>query len=209
MLSLHPRLTAAAALFALLAAGCSRPPLERLCTRLDAGALVVTELRGPQSGVDTFGQWLELYNHTAQPVPMVGVTLGLSHLDGSGYVELSVRARDLSVAAGGYVVLGRFLTGEEPAHVQYGYRRDFDKDLYPDAILDVLSCGQLIDRVVYRGLPSLGTFALDGATPPDAAANDAAGAWCVDATPGGPSGDGGAAQLGVPGTPGMRNRPCP
>jgi len=102
--------------------------------------------------------------------------------------------------------------------VQYGYRVDYDRDLPAEGVLEVASCGALVDRVVYRGLPSRGTLGLDGAKAPDAGANDDPAAWCVDATPpGGAPVDGGAApadlagsgsMLGIPGTPGARNRPC-
>ena len=45
-----------------LVAACTRAPLEVPCPDLRAGDLVISELRGEQSGTDTRGQWVELYN---------------------------------------------------------------------------------------------------------------------------------------------------
>ena len=67
----------------------------------------------------------------------------------------------------------------------------------------VEACGVLIDRVVWTDLPDSGTYAL-GLAPPDATGNDTAGNWCTDATD-----DTDPTTIGLPGTPGESNHPCP
>jgi hypothetical protein len=175
---------------------------------MDANDLVVSELRGAQSGPDTYGTWIELYNASDATLDLTGLAVDLVKLDGSAEARVLVRARDLTLAAGAYVVLGRAVAGDEPAHVDYGYVVDFDADLYDNAAIELWGCQELVDRIVYRSLPEQGTLALDGSVAPNAAANDEAdaddpdSAWCVDAAVG-PS-----TELGAPGTPGEANPPC-
>ena len=202
---------------ALLPSGCTRPPIERICPDLEPGAVVVSEFRGPQADTDTWGQWIELFNHSGNEASLAGVVVHLTDTQGSSPQEVFIRNRTLRVPAGGYVVLGRFPDDERPAHVQYGYRLDLDENLHVDGVIEVLSCGRLLDRVVYHDLPTRGTRAFDGAQGLDGTANDDQRAWCNDQTPpAGPAGDGGAPgsdggtpNLGIPGTPGAKNRPCP
>ena len=184
-------------------AGCERDPLELQCTPLAQGAVVITELRGAQSGADSYGQWVELLNTTAEPVAMTGGGVRLRRLDGSDELRLVVRAAEVTIPARGYLVLGRALPGQEPAHVDYGYQLDFDGNLYENAAIDVFACDVTLDQVVYRGLPSEGTYSFDGSMEPTATANDDETAWCTDATEGTDP-----TQLGLPGTPGEANRPC-
>ena len=188
--------------------GCEREPLEHDCIELNPGDLAISELRGKQTGTDTWGQWIELYNTTAGEIPLAGVTLNISKLDGSGAKDILVRDHALSVAGQDYVVLGR-QSGELPDHVDYGYEGDFSSDLYVDAIIWVYACDkeEHVDRVIYRDLPSEGTLAFDGSLPLDAVSNDNEADWCVDATEP-PASDGGTTEVGLPGTPGEVNRPC-
>ena len=72
---------------------------------------------------------------------------------------------------------------------------------YETAVIEVSSCGVLVDRVEYFTLPGTGTWSFDGAAVPDADANDDMGRWCVDDTADAVGG-------GAPGTPKERNRPC-
>jgi len=186
--------------------GCEREPLDLECTPLSAGSLVFSELRGRQTGTDTWGQWIELYNTSAGEIGLLGVTLNIRKLDGSGEREIVVRDRDVSVAGQDYIVLGR-QSGELPAHVDYGYEDDFSSDLYSDAIIQLYACEELVDQLVYRNLPSEGTLAFDGSLTLTAVSNDEESNWCVDATDPPPQ-DGGTTQVGLPGTPGEVNRPC-
>lgn len=205
----HPR---SLLLLLPLLAGCARDPIELECPLIEPGALVVTELRGAQSGTDTWGQWIELYNTTDQPLALAGVRVVMMKLDGSGRTELLVRARGTQVAAGGYFVLGRFEDSERPDHVDYGWRPDFESDLYASGLVEVWACEQQgeelayreLDELVYEGLPTAGSLAFDGALEPSADANDEESDWCIDDTayelePG---------QVGLPGTPGAANPPC-
>jgi hypothetical protein len=186
--------------------GCEREPLKLECTPLGSGDLVISELRGDQTGTDTWGQWIELYNTTTGELELLGVTLNIKKLDGSDEREIVVRDRTLHVPARGFVVLGRH-SGDLPAHMDYGYEDDFASDLYVDALLQVLACEELVDQLVYRDLPSEGTWAFDGSQTLTAVSNDDEGNWCVDATEAPPQ-DGGTTQVGLPGTPGEVNRPC-
>ncbi len=176
------------------------------CVELGSGDLVISELRGRQTGTDTWGQWIELYNTTAGEISLLGVTLNIKKLDGSDEREIVVRDRTLSVPALGLVVLGR-QAGELPDHVNYGYEDDFASDLYVDALLKVLACGEPVDQIVYRDLPTQGSWAFDGALTLTAVSNDEEENWCVDAAEAPPQ-DGGTTQVGLPGTPGEVNRPC-
>jgi hypothetical protein len=193
---------------AFLSSACEREPLDLVCTEMGVGDLAISELRGNQSGTDTWGQWIELYNPSAAEVSLRGLTLTLRQLDGTGEKSIRIRDDSLVVASGGRVVLGRFSNDDLPAHVDYGYEGDFSSDLYRDGLLQVFSCDQEIDRIVYHDLPSLGTLSFDGALALTAASNDEEADWCVDDTPA-EAGDGGTTMVGVPGTPREANRACP
>jgi hypothetical protein len=185
-------------LVALLLAACARDPLEPPCPQVSAGDLVLSEVRGAQTGsADTFGQWVEIYNASGGTVSLGGLALAMRRLDGSSEARILVRSLDDEVAAGGYAVLGRFARGGEPTHVTYGFVADYNQNLFGAAALELSACGVLIDRVVYRALPATGSLAFDGGRVPDARANDDERAWCADAS-----------GTGSPGTPLMRNTPC-
>jgi hypothetical protein len=186
--------------------GCEREPLDLECTPLGTGDLVFSELRGKQTGTDTWGQWIELYNTTAGEISLLGVTLNIRKLDGSGERDIVVRDRTVSVAGQDYIVLGRH-SDELPDHVDYGYEDDYSSDLYADAIIQLYACEVLVDQLVYHDLPSEGTLAFDGSLTLTAVSNDEESNWCVDATEP-PASDGGTTQVGLPGTPGEANRPC-
>jgi hypothetical protein len=165
------------------------------------GTLVLTEVRGSQSGPDTWGQWIELYNASAAEVPLAGAKVVFTKLDGSDTAAIVLRDPALTVAPGGYVVLGRFPAGQEPAHVDYGWSDEAQADLPDGALLQIVGCGgQVIDQVVYRDLPAQGSFGFMG-MPPDADATDVETDWCIDAVDDGPT-----TELGIPGTPGEGNR---
>lgn len=202
---------------------CVRPPLPGVCPQVAAGDLVVSELRGPQdrdaNGFSTsYREWVELYNAGDAAIALTGVKISFTRLDGTGTVGFVVRDEALEVAPGAYVVLGGGDPGEED-YIDYDYTPDYHvtkdpadpnptldpRSIYSAAILDVSACGVLVDRVTYA-LPSFGTLALDGATAPDAAANDDSNAgWCVDVR----LGEGPQTETGVRGSPGEANPPCP
>ena len=182
---------------AALAAACVRGPADEICPSVAPGDLVITELRGPQSGGDTYGEWIEVYNATGAEVDLQGTVLDLRSIDGATAVRLLVRD-PLPLPAGGYAALGTSSAGV----VAYAFGADWDDDLPASGGVSLLACGAFIDRVVWRGLPESGTYSL-GTTPPSADSNDLATAWCIDTTPGS---DG--TQLGLPGTPGAANHPC-
>jgi hypothetical protein len=194
-------------LLSVLLHACVRDPLPRTCNALTPGQLVFSELRGKQSGADTYGQWIELFNPGAGTIGLAGISVALTKLDGSERVEIPIRNRELSIAPSGYLVMGRFGASELPSHVDYGYGDEFNQDLFSDGVLELYACGVLVDRVIYHGLPSQGTLALDGRIDPSAEANDQEVNWCTDSTEA-PSPDSGRTQLGSPGTPRERNRPC-
>jgi hypothetical protein len=188
-----------------LATACERPSLDPLCTAVASGQILVTELRGSQSGTDTWGQWIELHNTGDTAVDLAGLVLRITRLDGSGEKRITVRRPGVVIDAHGYAVLGRFSEALRPAHVDYGYGDEVAFDLYPDGIIEVLVCNTLVDTVIYRNLPKQGSLSLDGDVAPSAEANDLETNWCVDAEDVG----GDPTQVGIPGTPGEQNRPCP
>lgn len=178
--------------------GCVVDADPEIAPALAPGDLVVTEVRGAQSGPDDSGQFIELYNASGAALDLRGVVLQLYKLDGSSAAAVIVR-QALEVAAGGYVVLGPGSTFAQPPYVDYAMGEDLATDLYPSGAIDVTARGARIDRVVYSGLPSTGSYAL-GALPPDADANDDAAAWCTDVA----TDDSGLAV----GSPGLENTPC-
>lgn len=191
-----PHALALVATCALACAGCDRAPLDVECPPGTAGALVVSELRGRQSGGDdAMGQWIEIYNPGDAAASIAGLRVRLTKLDGSGEAQILVRDAALSVPAHGYAVLGRFTPGDLPPNADYGYAQDYAGDLYPSGVVELASCGNVIDTAIYDGLPITGTLALDGAAPPDATANDSSAGWCIDPT--------------SAGTPRQGNPPCP
>lgn len=192
---LHGALLAAA-----VAPGCARDPADAICPAAAPGDLVVTELRGEQSGGDTWGQWIELYNAGAD-LDLEGAVIDLRAIDGSRTFRVLVR-RSVPVAAGDYVVLGDFPDATRPAHVDYGFQGDFTGTFPSTGGVTVTACGDPADAYQFPALPATGTWSL-GLSPPTADGNDDAGAWCADTAP---SDD--TTQLGLPGTPGAANRPC-
>lgn len=191
-----------------LLAGCERSLEPAICPAIGVGDLAISEVRGPSSGIGNQGHWIELYNATAAPIDLRGLQLLLRKLDGSDEARIVVRDT-VTVDGGAYVVLGYFPDdASRPAHVDYGWYPDFigsdgnPHDLFDSGALDVLACDLRIDRIVFDDLPSTGTYSF-GTTPPDAAANDTATAWCNDVTD-----DADASTDGLPGTPGAANHPC-
>lgn len=115
-----------------LASGCMREPAPCLI-ELQEGDLVITEIRGPQDGMDTRGEWFELYNATDETLELQGLRGTLERLEGSavdGQVGLTFLVREpLSIEPGAYVVLGTL-----PLHE--GRRPELDYSVNDDFRLD-------------------------------------------------------------------------
>jgi hypothetical protein len=205
------------AITALVLAACVREPAEEICPTVGPGDLVVTEVRGPQSGPDTRGQWIEIFNTTTSTFDLRGLHLRMYRLDGSGEVLAILRDYAVPIDPQQYFVVGHHDPARLPDFVDTTIFADhFSKtsdgivqprNLYPDAVLELSACGEEIDRMFYRDLPSLGTLALDGAAKPTAATNADPENWCNDAFA--PDDEGPQTELGIPGTPGEANPPCP
>jgi hypothetical protein len=170
--------------------GCARDPVDAVCPAISEGALVVTEVRGPQDDME--GPWVELFNASGATVDLAGIKVRFRRKDGSDEIPVLVR-RSLTVGAGEYTVLGLFFDVEIPAHVDYGFLDDFDGSWLAAAAIDVETCGQRVDLAIYDVLPDVGTYSLGG--PPDADNNTLPASWCTAAT--------------VAGTPGAANNACP
>jgi hypothetical protein len=183
---------------AIAMGGCVRDPAPVFCPEVSPGDLAVSEVRKQPSG-DALGSWVELYNTSGQELDLRGVELRFRRMDGTNETKVIVR-RSLIAPAGGYVVLG-LVTDDElrPAHIDYGFASDFTTSWPTAAALDINACGELVDRMTYSSLPTMGTYSL-GAVPPSADANDFPAMWCTDPTPVG---------TGFPGTPGQPNVGCP
>lgn len=188
------------------ASSCERPALDEVCPDVQAGTLALTELRGPQAGSDTWGQWIELKNTGSEALDLTGLQIIVTPGDGSDPARLIVR-EGVELAADAYVVLGRAELGDVPAHMDYGFGADFDGGLDPTGVVEVVACGEEIDRFVYLELPAEGSYAFDGSKTPSAEANDDESCWCADTTE--PPPDGPMTEIGLPGTPREENRPCP
>ncbi len=185
-----------------LATGCVRDAADERCPAAAVGELVITELRGPQTGGDTRGQWIEIANVGAGEIDLEGSVVELLSLSGGQRDRVIVR-RSVPVAAGDLVVLGRFADNARPAWIDYGMASDLAGSLPTAGSITLFGCDDVaLDRVAYDGLPEQGTRSL-GLDPPTAAGNDDGAAWCANTTP---STD--TTQLGVPGTPGESNPPC-
>lgn len=185
----------------VLLASCAREPEEARCPEIGAGALIVTEVRGPQNPADAVnGEWVELYNASGASIDLEGIRIRFRRKDGSSEIPVLVRD-NVTVAAGGYAVLGLFLNdASKPAHVDYGFASDFTETWLSAAAIDVESCGTRIDRATYDVLPKMGTFSFTGAQPPNADMNDDLRLWCTNGAMTGTS---------FPGTPRAANPPCP
>lgn len=186
--------------------------LEHICTPVENDELVITEIRGPQSELDTYGQWIELHNRSTSSLNLAGIRLHLYDIMDDSLSEpkvIMVRDEGLTVEPGGYVVLGRRRPDQLPDHVDYGYEEDYSSNFSSSGQLVLYVCNELVDHVVYLNLPTVGTLAFDGdlertvdatnlADPTDVE-ND----WCNDASP-----IVNPTEVGTPGTPGEQNNPC-
>jgi hypothetical protein len=182
---------AAVGLWLIGSLGCIREPLPDICPSVEVGELVISELRGPQDGDDSFGDYIEVYNASGKTVDLLGMTVRLRSAGGDER-EFLIR-ESVELEAQGYVVIV----------AESG-------DLLGDtsAFVELEACEELVDEVFYAALPTLGSLACGNADNlPSADANDdsESGCWCVDAQE---IGDQPLFGIGLPGSPGGPNR-CP
>jgi hypothetical protein len=111
------------------ASGCVQEPLPCL-VKLEEGDVVITEIRGPQDGRDTRGEWFELHNATDERLDLYGLRGFLRPLEGSavdGELALTFLVREsLPVEPGGSVVLGTLpFDALKRPEVDYSVNLDF------------------------------------------------------------------------------------
>ena len=183
--------------FLLCAAGCGGGEGDAPCAGLAPGELVITEVFANPASTDTAHEWFEIYNAGTGPASLGELTLVAGRADGTSANQH--RMRDVTVAAGSYLVVGGVLDEFRPDHVDYGYASDLGALRNSDGAI-MLVCGDVvIDRVSYASAPDGASLSLDGVRPPDATDNDDDTRWCE-----------GTSML-VPdalGTPGMANDSC-
>jgi len=202
--------------------GCERDADPLLCGDVGAGDLVITEVRGGPTITDVDGQWLEVYNASAGPVDLHGLAITIRSISGQKTDRVLVR-RALTVAAGGYAVVGKFDDATRPAHIDVGWGTE---PAIPRDGAIALACGDSeIDRIAFTALTDpaqnmdqlpldppaagRGTYAL-GTAPPSATANDDAGNWCADGTETlGPCNGQNVCLEYYKGSPGEPNPACP
>jgi len=68
----------------LLVTACVRGPLDPVCPAVAADDLRVSEVRGGQTDLDTWGQWIELFNPTAMPIEAGGLLIRLRNQTRNG-----------------------------------------------------------------------------------------------------------------------------
>lgn len=172
---------------AFIAAGCTRDAAAPICPDVAVGELVVSEIHD-----DHGTAWIEVYNASGRELDLEGTRVRFRKIDGTSEIAALVR-RELVVPAAGYVVLGYATEDSRPSYVDYGFAGDWhDASWLDSAAVDVEACGARVDRVLYSGLPTPGSYAL-GTTPPTADDNDLPARWCSDPV----------------GSPQQANPPCP
>src|SRR5262245_17962658 len=118
------------------------------CSGLLAGDLVITEVLADYdapagaSGSDEGHEWFEIYNASAGPIELAGLTLEHGRptdVDPKRHVM-----RAITIPANGYMVLGNVLDDLKPDHVDYGYANDLGDLFNTDGGRLALRCGTTI-----------------------------------------------------------------
>ena len=159
-------------------------PTAPACDGLVAGDLVITEIfadhaaSGDGTGADLGKEWFEVYNASGRDLDLGGLSLVHSRADGSGGKEHVLA--DVSLPAGGYLVLGNVAADLIAAPVGYGYGPDLG-DLHNSGGGQLaIACGAAaIDTAVYGDSDAGRSMELDGGAAPDATINDEAARWCA------------------------------
>jgi hypothetical protein len=159
---------AAVAAIAMAFSACERDPLDAPC----ATGLVVTEFSGAKGAV-----FVEVFVPGGLAQEIDGLLVRTTNLIGQRPKEAVIRVAE-PLPPDAFAVL--------PATLP-------DDFLPDDGVLDLVSCGEVLDKVVWHGLPGTGSLAFDGGVVPSAAANDDEAAWCASDAP----------------TPAKENPPCP
>jgi hypothetical protein len=204
MTSLLPAVAGAA----LVAGGCGPgDDSGDTCSGLVAGDLVITEVLADydaptgSSGSDEGHEWFEIYNASAGPIELGGLTVEHGRptdVDPKRHVM-----RPTTIPANGYLVLGNVLQDLAPDHVSYGYANDLGDLFNADGGRLALRCGTtIVDEANYGAATAGLSLELDGGAPPDYQANDDLANWCETdesaqyeyepanfGTPGGPNQD--------------------
>jgi hypothetical protein len=200
--------------------GCERAPANEICPRIEPGDLVFSELRAAQTGQDSIGHFIEIYNASGRTIDLQGVWIHQTSV--SGAEQRFLIREPLELGPRRYAVIGPGLE-PLPSWIDYGVGwdisggnavaneppRDLIKASYPTGFFSLHACDELIDELYYPpgSLPTTGTLACGNLeAPPSADQNDdaSAGCWCIDADPP----DVPVPGIGMPGTPGRANR-CP
>lgn len=164
-----------------------------------AGELVFTEVFADPLGPDAGREWIEVYNASAAPLDLDGLSLRHSREDGSR-ARVHVM-RPVLLGAGEYLVLGNAPPELTPPHVGYGYGVELGELQNGAPGRLELACGPVvIDEVSYRPVRQSRSLALDGGDVPDAQANDAPGRWCDTSAR--------EVEPGAFGSPGSANEDC-
>ena len=134
------------ALAVTASAGCSRPPLGGICPALGEGDLVITEIRGPQTGGDNRGQWFEVYNASEETVDLRGLRIEFYDLQGKLPAPgrpMIVRTEEVIVEPGGYVTFGHHEPERVPEFVNYSFITDYFSvpSLDDDEVMTLLELG--------------------------------------------------------------------
>ncbi len=167
----------------LVSSACGLEPVaaDPECTGIEAGALVITEVHANPNGVDGDGEYIEIYNATAFPVVLEGLTLAAARSDGSSPRTHRFTGA-ISIDPSGFFVAGNTTDDPMPDHVDYSYGSALGNLRNSDAMLS-LWCGQrLIDEVRYAETSDGRPLELDGTFEPDAERNDDPSHWCASAT---------------------------
>jgi hypothetical protein len=99
------RVRVATLLGGLVLSGCAREQEPFLCPDVGEGELIITEIRGPQEGPDTWGQWIELHNPTDRDLDLFGLRVSMRPLDGDEPDVILVRVEGIALPAGKTVAL--------------------------------------------------------------------------------------------------------
>ena len=168
--------------------------------QLSEGDLVITEIMAnPDAVSDTAGEWFEIYNTTAEDIDLNGIVVSDNDSDS---FTIDGQGQPVTIAAGGYLVLGR--SADEQANggvpVDYVYA-SFTLANNTDEI--ILWAGDMeLDRVEYDSanfpIEAGASMGLDP-DQTDSMSNDNGENWCLAKT-----------QLsgGDFGTPGQQNDSC-
>jgi hypothetical protein len=127
------------------------PSPTAIATASDAqpGDVIINEImQNPKAVVDTYGEWVELFNTTDHPVDLNGWTL---RDEGSDLHQIN-SGGPLWLAPGGYVILGR---NADPlanggVAVDYAYRA-FTLGNTDDEVILLDALGTEVDRIAYDG----------------------------------------------------------